>query len=365
MVIPQVGQLLMVGFAPHEMDEVRTLAAQGRLGGVILFQRNATKAVEVYDITRRIVSDARGGASLLVAVDQEHGRVCRIREGVTLFPGPSQLGLLNRPATTARVAKWVAKELLLLGINLNLAPVADLPEAHWCPPVLEGRSFSTDPLVCARHVAAWVRGSQEGGVASCAKHFPGHGSVVGDTHKGIQEDVSQRQRILGHHLIPFRAAVKAGAPCVMISHVVYPALDSSAPASLSRPVVEGLLRRVLGFRGVALTDDLDMGAVASRMDTLDAILEALGAGVDVALVGRNLRQGRSISHLVEELEKAVRGRHISPERVRESMERVRVFKSRWISPNHHGLSRSGSKAAAGFARRLMREVAHWGASSRE
>lgn len=360
--VSQAGQLLMVGFAPQELDEVKTLAAQGRLGGIILFQRNAATALEVTDLTRRLFSPERQRASLLVAVDQEQGKVCRIRQGVSLFPGPTKLGLLNRPATTARVARWVAKELSLLGIHLNLAPVADLPETDPWPPLLEGRAFGRDPLHAARHVAAWVRGAREGGVASCVKHFPGHGSVPGDTHRESQQDLSDREKILGHHLVPFRAGLKAKVECVMVSHVVYPALDSSAPASLSCQVVESLLRRTLGFRGLVLTDDLDMGAVASRLDTLEAVVEALQAGADMALVGRNMRPGLSITSLVEEVEKAVRDRHIPPKRVEESVQRVTAFKARWAALVSGAKATTPCWGAARLARRLLKEVSLWGVS---
>lgn len=352
----QAGQFLMVGFDPQELDEVKSLAMQGRLGGVVLFQRNATSALEAENLIRHLLPVGRQVPPLIVALDQEQGRVCRITEGVTLFPGPSELGLLNKPATTARVAKWVARELASLGVHLNLAPVADLPETVPWPQVLEGRAFGSEALDAARHVAAWVRGSQEGKVASCVKHFPGHGSVSGDTHIELQEDLSEKQKILTHHLVPFRAALKAGVACVMTSHVLYPALDSRAPASLSRQVVEGLLRGRMGFRGLVITDDLDMGAVASRLNTLDAILEALWAGADVALVGRNMRTGPSITSLVEEMEKAARDGHIPHQRVKESIQRITAFKTLWASAAPGIANRASSRAAARLARRLLREV---------
>lgn len=350
----------MVGFAPQELEEVKSLASQGRLGGVILFSRNATSAKEAADITRSLLVPGNKRPSLMVAMDQEQGRVCRIREGVTLFPAPSQLGLLNRPGTTHRVARWVAVELALLGVHLNLAPVADLPETDPWPPLLEGRAFGRDPLDAARHVAAWVRGSQKAGVASCAKHFPGHGSVQGDTHREIQEDYSDKEKILRRHLVPFRAAVKAGVACVMLSHVLYPALDPRAPASLSGPVVRGLLRGQMGFQGLVLTDDLDMGAVECRLSILDAVVGAICAGADMALVGRNMRTGPSITSLVEEVEKAVRGRQIPPEQVGESLQRVKAFKALWAS----GVPRTGEaktpcKAAARLAARLLKEASLW------
>jgi beta-N-acetylhexosaminidase len=355
----QAGQLLMVGFTPQELGEVKSLATQGRLGGVILFQRNATSAKEAADITKSLLIPGKRRPSLIVAMDQEQGRVCRIREGMTLFPGPSQLGLLNRPATTRRVARWVALELALLGVHLNLAPVADLPETVPWPPILEGRAFGRDPVNAARHVAAWVRGSQRAGVASCVKHFPGHGSVPGDTHREIQEDHSEMEKILRRHLVPFGAAFKAGVACVMLSHVLYPALDPSAPASLSGPVVRGLLRVRMGFQGLVLTDDLDMGAVACRLSAPDAVLEAICAGADMALVGRNMRTGPSITSLVEEVEKAVRGRHIPPKQVGESVRKVKAFKALWASEVPRPGSQIPCKAAARLAGRLFREVSLW------
>lgn len=352
------GQFFILGFSNEELNEVAQLMAQGRLGGVIFFERNGRTAEALNHLCRELLKAARCGRAPfpVLAVDQEQGRVCRIREGVTLFPSPWDLGALDDPMVTRRVARWVAKELSGIGINLNLAPVADVLEEACCQGVLGGRSFGSDPPKVARHVGAWVRGSQEGGVASCPKHFPGHGRASCDTHTDISWDTSDMDTLRMHHLLPFRRAVATGAPCIMMSHVIYPALDRVLPASLSRSAIQGLLRDEMGFAGLIMTDDLEMGAVSSKMDPLRASILALQAGADMALIGRNLSARFRVSELIVELEDAVKRGHVEESRLEGSLRRIWDFKSRWISaPKERGPFTL--KGAMRLSKRLEEELA--------
>jgi beta-N-acetylhexosaminidase len=330
------GRLLMIGFRPEEENEVLSLVAEGRLGGLILFGRNGETAAEVLRLAKALFEAARQQAvhPPIIAVDQEQGPVCRIRRGVTLFPGPSFLGSLGRTETTASVAHWVAREMAALGMHLNFAPVADVVAIAPPPAVLLGRAFGSDPDLVAGHVGAWIRGSQRAKIAACAKHFPGHGSVAADSHRQLPFDRSSLDFLQRNHLPPFTAAIQADVAAIMVGHVAYEALHPGVPASLSNRVIKGLLRNALGFRNLTITDDLEMEATAGKSSLESLVLQALAAGEDMALVGRNLRaDAPSPTELVRELETAARRGKLDRDRLQEALRRVQRFSERWI-PRH-------------------------------
>jgi len=334
--------------------------SQGRVGGIILFEKNARSALEVVDLCLRLRYAASRGRPLwvpLIAVDQEQGRVRRIVGGTTPFPGATVLGRICRPRTTRRVARWVARELSALGIHLNLAPVADVPGPGRIPSVLQGRVFGSNPSVVARHVAAWVKGSQEGGVAACVKHFPGHGRGMEDSHRALPMDTSTEETIRMVHLRPFRSALEASVAAFMVGHVAYDAIHPGIPASLSPKVWREVLRAEMGFSGLGLTDDLEMDAVAKDRDPVDAVLRALAAGADMALVGRNLKGSVGLEELIQGVERAWRRGILPSQRVEEALKRILSFKRRWIPSQWAPPSCCPPlPRAQAFARRLWKEV---------
>lgn len=327
------GQLLLVGFRPDEEKKILSLVEQGRLGGVILFSRNGEDARDVIRLCSAIRHVVKGEDSYtlpFVAVDQEQGRVCRILDGVTRFPGAAALGELDRSSTTERVAHWVGREMAALGVHLNLAPVADVLQKDMHSQVLADRAFGHDPNRVARHVRAWIRGSQGAKVAACAKHFPGHGSVGADSHLKLPRDVTPMEKMERLHLKPFVSAIRAGVAAVMVGHVAYDALDPGVPASLSTRVIQGLLREGLGFDGLVLTDDLDMRAVRESGNPVEVAVQAIAAGADMALVGRNMKAVVDVEDLIKGIEEAVRRETLPMDRVQASMNRVFAFKRQWI-----------------------------------
>jgi beta-N-acetylhexosaminidase len=353
------AQLLMVGFRPREESKVLSLVEDGRLGGVILFGRNGKDAMEVARLCERL-RDAAGkgkaGMPPIVAVDQEQGRVCRIEYGVTRFPGASVLGKLGRPRTTERVASWVARELSALGINLNLAPVADVVMKTPEPPVLASRTFGSDSERVARHVSAWIRGSQGTSVAACAKHFPGHGGVQEDSHLTLPRDPAPLSVLQETNLRPFSSAIRTRVASILVGHVVYEALDTDLPASMSPHMIQDLLRRRMGFEGLVLTDDLEMDAVADRWDSLSGTIQAIRAGADMAIVGRYLKGDIDVQDLIEGLEEALRKGLIPKDRVASSFRKVMAFKRAWIPPQWTPPSRPPvSSGALRLARKLTIE----------
>ena len=230
---------------------------------MLLLQRN----VESVDQLRKLVAGLQEGAAaagpgiaLLVAVDQEGGPVARIRDGVTPVPAARTLGERSTPKKAGELAAQTAEELLALGINMNLAPVADVVSDSGS--FLYRRSYSGDAEQVAAYVTTVVAGYEDNGLAAVLKHFPGHGAARGDTHQGAAVAKASRTEFESTHLPPFVAGFEAGAEAVMVAHIIADAYDPEHPASSSAAVIEDLLRGELGFDGLVITDDIEMAAAA-------------------------------------------------------------------------------------------------------
>jgi beta-N-acetylhexosaminidase len=256
------------------------LLADG-LGGICLFGSNTAAGPDRVTALCAAIHAAHPGA--VVAVDEEGGDVTRLhdREGSPVL-GAAALGVLDDPAATRATGAAVGAELAAVGIDLTLAPVADV-NSNPDNPVIGTRSFGATPEAVATHVTAWLRGAQGAGVAACVKHFPGHGDTAADSHLTLPVLSVDEQQLTVRELVPFAAAVEAGVAAVMTSHIVVPALDPERPATLSAPVLARL--RDLGFTGAVVTDALDMAGVAEGRTMGEAAVLALAAGADVLSLG--------------------------------------------------------------------------------
>jgi len=271
----------MLGFDGDSLPgELAEYLARG-LAGVVLYQRNFKCAQSLRELTLAIRQAA--GRPVLIGIDQEGGTRFSLREPFTAWPSAADLGRLGDVESAEQVALAMATELRAVGCNLNFAPMLDLhvnPES----PVTKDRSFGSDPDLVARMGAVFDRGLRSGGVLSCAKHFPGHGDAAVDPHLDLPVFAGTRERLESAELVPFAAAVAAGVPLVMTAHILLPQIDSENPASLSRTMLEGVLRRRLRFSGVILADDLGMGAIAKRHGSGEAAVQSLLAGTDIAML---------------------------------------------------------------------------------
>jgi len=277
------GQLLFVGFHGTRVpDDLGALIAAGRVGGVVLFARNIEGPEALRALLRELHAPAPEASPLLVAIDQEGGRVQRLRAPWTLWPPMRAVGDLDDPEATRTLAAALARELLDLGIGLDFAPVVDVATEP-SNPVIGDRSFGETSERVARHARSFVEGLQAAGVAACAKHFPGHGDTTRDSHQELPRLAHDLERLRRVELPPFRAAIEAGVASVMTAHILFPALDPARPATLS-PQVLRILRKELGFDGVIFSDDLEMRAVAETIPIRQRVLGALEAGVDALLV---------------------------------------------------------------------------------
>ena len=359
-----VGQLLWVGFQGTELPAA--LAKQldaGTYGVAILFRRNIRYVEDVADLealvalNRDLHRKAPDGTPALIAIDQEGGRVARVRAPATLWPPMMQHDRSSAPddvRTAEAVGLAVGQELRALGVDIDFAPVLDV---HTNPanPIIGDRAFGTVAETVTRRALAFARGLDAAGVLACGKHFPGHGDTDTDSHLALPRIDHDWARLESVELAPFKAAAAAGLPMVMTAHVVFGALDAAVPATLSKQVITGLLRERLGYRGVIVSDDLDMNAIAANMGADRAAVGAIRAGCDVVL----LCCDEANQQLAEEgLVKAAEGDSELRRRIGESAERVRAMKRAHVANQAKhpapGLDIVGSAAHRELAERLGR-----------
>jgi beta-N-acetylhexosaminidase len=324
----QVGRLAIVGFNGHIVpDELRRLVAEFDLAGVIYFNRNIDTPEQVADLSRQAAGLKREWP-LWISVDQEGGRVARLRRPFTEWPPAITLGRSGDETLAARFARALATELRAVGINLDYAPVLDV---HTNPknPVIGDRALSERADAVGRLGATVVRALQESGVAACGKHFPGHGDTSVDSHEALPVVEHDRRRMDAVEFVPFVKAIEAGVATIMTAHVFAPALDERHIASFSPTIVNGLLKDVLGFRGVVISDDLGMKAVSATSQAGEAAVAAVQAGCDAVLLC-NHTIDEQVSAL-EALIRAAEGGAIPPARIDDAMRRQHEVKVRMLA----------------------------------
>lgn len=320
------GTCLLPGFQGVEVPDWLRHELEAGLGGVILFSRN----IRDYDQARHLCEQLRADdAELLIGLDEEGGDVTRLElaEGSS-YPGANALGAIDDVDLTRAVARAQGVDLARVGLDLNLAPVADV-NSDPRNPVIGIRSFGDDPELVARHVVAYVEGLQAVGVAACVKHFPGHGETHVDSHLGLPVVDIDLETLHARELVPFRAAIAAGARSLMTAHLVVPAVDSR-PATLSAAHLTALLRDELGYEGVVITDALEMGAIANDVGMGEGAVLALAAGADALCLGAEIEH----QHVVETrsaIVAAVRGGQLAETRLVEAAARVSTLRD-WTCP---------------------------------
>lgn len=335
-------------------DDVR-LFKDTRAAGLILYRRNAESPEGLLTLLHGLESAL--GRRLLVATDHEGGRVVMLGRGTTIFPDNLAVGTAGEPAFAFRQGQIEARELRRLGVDLNLGPCLDVLTDRYSPNI-GIRSYGKDPGVVGRYGCARIRGMQETGLSACAKHFPGKGHSPLDAHLKLPTIDSTWPEMQAAHLPPFVDAVAAGVDCVMTSHPVYPNLDpAGVPATFSRLIVEDVLRGQLGFRGVIVSDDLEMGAVAETCPIAEAAVRAADAGHDLLLVCHTEAAQRGAAAALVDAYRAGRlprrGLDAAAERVRRLRER-RTARAEGGAP---AAERDGAALAMAIATRAVTEVA--------
>jgi beta-N-acetylhexosaminidase len=309
------------GFPGHEAPEwVRRRLSEG-LGGVCLFAWNVRDVEQVAGLTAALRAE---NPAVLVSADEEGGDVTRLEVATgSSYPGNLALGSIDDVAVTAEVGAAIGSLCARAGVNVDLAPCADV-NSNPDNPVIGVRSFGSDPELVARHVRAFVAGLQRCHVAACAKHFPGHGDTAQDSHL----ELPRAEGDLEAALLPFRAAIEADVKAIMTAHIVVPSLDD-APATLSANVLARLLRHELGFDGLVVTDALEMRAVAGTVGVEESAVRALQAGADALCLGHDLADA-AVESVCRALTDAVREGRLPLDRLAEAAGRVEAL-SGWAS----------------------------------
>ncbi|RBQ14556.1 glycoside hydrolase family 3 protein [Spongiactinospora rosea] len=349
---PDLGRLAMTVLQPgfHGTTPptwLRRALGEG-LGGTVLFARNITDADQAAELVAAIRA---GNPQVVVAVDEEGGVVTRMeaRTGSS-WPGNLALGVGGDTGRTELVARQIGRMLARAGITLDYAPVADV-NADAANPVIGIRSFGAEPGPVAAHTAAWVNGLQGTGVAACAKHFPGHGDTVTDSHHGLPAVHAPLALLRERDLPPFRAAIDAGVRAVMCGHLLVPALDPEQPATFSHRILTGLLRDELGFTGMLVTDAIEMRAVAALHSPGEIAVRALAAGADAICAGATSPDGESVLALRDAIVAAVHAGTLAESRLAQAASRV-LDLARWhaeaapdTAPPDHELGLAAARAA--------------------
>lgn len=328
----KVGQTMIGSFAgPVLSPELEFKIRWLHLGGVILYSvtGNIEQPEQIAKLTRDIQSTAReaGEVPLFIGIDQEGGRVTRITKGLTQFPGNMALGSTDNPLLAGQAAKVMARELSILGINMNYAPVLDV-NSNPFNPIIGTRSFGSSPKQAALFGAAMIKSYNEEGIIATAKHFPGHGDTSKDSHLDLPVVNRTMAELQAVELVPFQE-VAATVPAIMTAHIVLPAIDKYRPATLSPPAL-GLLRQKLKFEGLIITDSMNMAAISKHWSKGEAAVQAFLAGADILLYGADRDSTLKDHEIVHAaLVKAVSEGRIPESRLDESVRRILRTKQRF------------------------------------
>jgi len=339
----KIAQMLMVGFRGLTLDESNYIVRdirEHRIGGIILFDRDAklktygrniTSPVQLQALTASL--QALSATPLFIAVDQEGGKVVRLKESYGFPPTVTAqyLGTLNNPAITRMYADSIGATLATNGLNMNFAPVVDLNINPQSPAIgaLE-RSFSADPTIVTNHARIFVETHDKNRVSTCFKHFPGHGSATVDSHLGFVDVTDTWSAI---ELEPYRNLINEGnCRMVMTAHVFNRHIDPDLPATLSKPFITGMLREQLGFDGVVVTDDLQMQGLTQFFDYKTIVEKSILAGVDIILVSNNLDYNPEITPTtISHVKELVRTGKITEQRIHASYQRIMAMKGRLLA----------------------------------
>ena len=321
-----IGKLVMIGFDGTESTpELRSFIKDEGIGGIILFRRNIVSQAQTKRLVERLKDEVDG--DLLVAIDQEGGRVQRLPDSFGIFPSMAEVAKMAIERDDAGAAyeagERIAHALRPIGVGWDFAPVLDVSTNPFNP-IIGDRAFSEDPDFVGELAVQFMKGLMEGGIVACGKHFPGHGDTDIDSHVELPTLPHTRKRFEVCEWKPFRTAIKAGLPSIMTGHLMAPHLDPELPASISPTITTDILRGELGFKGVIVTDDLVMAGIADYMLVSEAAVASIAAGADMIIISQDPAKQRES---LDALKKATDNSTLPANRLSESRTRLSKMKS--------------------------------------
>jgi beta-N-acetylhexosaminidase len=328
----KVSQMFVMSFFGSVLTEPATeLLTTWQPGAVVFLPSNLENPAQITRLTNDIQQTLidSGGFPAFITLDQEGGIISRLKEGFTRWPVAGLLTATQNPELAYQFGMALAEEMRAVGLNMNLAPVADL-QTNPDNIVIGRRSYGSEPEMVAPIIASIIQGMQDNNVLATVKHFPGHGNTNADPHLELPTVSYSQEELLNRELIPFASAIDVGVAAVMVAHINFPNIDgdTETPASLSRNIVTGLLRGELGFQGLAITDALDMDAIDTVYSPSEAAIRAIRAGNDLILIGAHIgtqTQANAMQTVVD----TVRNGEISESRIDESVRRILLAKEQF------------------------------------
>jgi beta-N-acetylhexosaminidase len=326
-----LGELLIIGFeGPELSEETSAFITQAGIGGVIIHAANYESPAQMAELSNQIQECRKKGTRpLWIAVDHEGGRVQRLKKSFTKIPEAAAISAMNSPKLAFEIAEVMARELHAVGVNLNLAPVADIA-TNLRNPVIGARAFGQEEDTVSKMISGMVRGHLIHGVQPCVKHFPGHGDTSTDSHFALPKTDTTLELLRERELKPFSKAFKSRCAIVMTAHVVYTKIDPKFPATLSSKILRDLLRDELGFKGLVISDEMEMKAIAEHFPAEEAPRLALQAGCDLLIY----KTETAARHAYTSLAKALDEGTLAPERVLEAAARSRSLKKEALAQYH-------------------------------
>lgn len=351
-----LGQLFFIGISGYTLtSEEKKFIVENNIGGIVLFGRNVSTPEQVHALCSEIQAlrhEMPGQHPLFIAIDMEGGRVARLKNPFTVWPPLKKLGDIDSTALSFHFASAMGAELRAVGINLDFAPCVDTftnPQNT----VIGDRAVSTDAMMVAKHSTALIRGYTKSGVISCAKHFPGHGHTIIDSHEDLPIEEATLERLESVELKPFLASFKSHVPMVMTAHISFPKVDTQWPVTLSEIFLKDLARKKYQYEGLLITDDLDMKAMAKHYDPEKIPVRSFQAGADILLY---CNEPNSPPKALAAVKKALRSGELNQSELEKSLARVLKLKTEFLknpdppaigdalhivgSPDHHKISQS-------------------------
>ncbi len=281
-----VGQLTLIGISGHTLTaDEKKFIVENNISGVVLFSRNVAEPEQIYDLCQEIQSlriNMADKAPLFIGIDMEGGRVHRLKSPFTQWPPLKTIGDLDSPTAAYHFSHQMGLELMSVGINLDFAPCVDV-FTNSANTVIGDRAVSHDPFMVEKMASALVRGYLKSGIFSCAKHFPGHGHTIIDSHEELPIETADLKRLHDVELVPFKKAFRSKVDMVMTGHISFPSIDSEWPVTLSEIFLKKMIKAEFKYRGLIITDDLDMKAMAKHYNKSEIPIRSFEAGADLLL----------------------------------------------------------------------------------